>query len=109
MPHKSVCTTFNELLTIKPLSSQWLDIESLNKATHKRLSELPPTSEFSQVTQSLMSLSVTADCFISNSLPIRYVDQLVLPNVNKLYCNWVVLMAILQPLLGFVLRRLIFP
>ncbi len=87
MPHKSICTTFNELLTVKPVSSHCLDIEDLNKATQKRLSELPTTSEFGQVTQSLMSLSVTVDCFISNSLPIRYVDQLVLPNVNKLYCN----------------------
>ena len=52
-----------------------------------RLSELPTSSEFSQVSQWLMHVSVTVDCFISNSLPIRYVDQLVLPNVNQLYCN----------------------
>ncbi len=87
MPNNSIRIMLNELLNLNNLSSQWLDIESLNKVTHNRLSALPKTSEFSQVKRFLTRLPVTVDCFISNSLPIRYVDQLVLPNVKQLYCN----------------------
>ena len=111
IPHKSIRLMFNELLNTNPVSSHYLDIEALNKATQKRLSGLPATSEFSQVTQLLMRLSVTVDCFISNSLPIRYVDQLVLPHVNKLYCNRGAsgIDGNIATIAGFVLRRRIFP
>ncbi|MEK9727660.1 MAG: 2-succinyl-5-enolpyruvyl-6-hydroxy-3-cyclohexene-1-carboxylic-acid synthase [Candidatus Margulisiibacteriota bacterium] len=85
LPQGTSRISLNALCGCQPLPSSILDINQLNQITKNRIAN-DCESEFSQIRNVFLDLP-QVDCFIANSQPIRYVDQLCLPNVRDLFCN----------------------